>query len=95
LLQWFVRETFRSSFLKPGFVSSATRRRPPLVGVLTLQRRDPGGQQAARDGQDVIIENEPVLPDTYPLANYEVRFRAQGGVLGYAGSWKRAHCRPE
>jgi len=41
-----------------------------------------GGQQAARDGQDVIIENEPVLPDTYPLANYEVRFRAQGGVPG-------------
>ena len=42
-----------------------------------------GGQDAAgqaRRESDVVIENDPELPDTYPHASYEFRFRAHGGV---------------
>jgi len=41
------------------------------------------GQQtpeAAQSEPGVIIETEPDLPETYPRAAYEVRFRAHGGV---------------
>src|SRR5579872_869765 len=41
------------------------------------------GQQmpeAAQSEPGVVIENESDLPETYPRATYEVRFRAHGGV---------------
>lgn len=34
----------------------------------------------AQNQPSLIIENEAELPDTYPGANYEVRFHARGGV---------------
>ena len=34
----------------------------------------------AQSEPSLIIENESELPDTYPEANYEVRFHARGGV---------------
>jgi len=42
-----------------------------------------GGQQtpeAVQSEPGVVIENESDLPETYPRAAYEVRFRAHGGV---------------
>lgn len=33
------------------------------------------------DGPALIIQNDSPLPDTYPHANYELRFRARGGVV--------------
>jgi hypothetical protein len=43
-----------------------------------------GGNQSTtalpQDGPDLRIENDSPLPDTYPHAHYEVRFRARGGV---------------
>lgn len=44
-----------------------------------------GNQQAtpsqAQDGADLVIANDSQLPDTYPNANYELRFQARGGVV--------------
>jgi len=36
-----------------------------------------------QDGRenDLVIQNDSPLPETYPLANYELRFRAHGGVM--------------
>ena len=42
-----------------------------------------GGQQEQSQGQgesDLIIENDSQLPETYPHASYECRFRARGGA---------------
>lgn len=40
-----------------------------------------GTQQDAGQGESgLIIQNDATLPDTYPRANYEFRFRAHGGV---------------
>lgn len=42
-----------------------------------------GGQQTSEAAQrepGVVIENESDLPETYPRATYEFRFRAHGGV---------------
>jgi Putative Ig domain len=36
--------------------------------------------QTANDS-DLVIQNDSPLPDTYPLADYELRFRARGGVV--------------
>ncbi|HLZ39939.1 MAG TPA: hypothetical protein VKQ11_03205 [Candidatus Sulfotelmatobacter sp.] len=36
--------------------------------------------QAAQSEPGLVIENDGELPETYPRANYEVRFRAHGGV---------------
>lgn len=44
---------------------------------------DEQGQQSvdtAQTGPALVIENDSELPETYPRANYEVRFRAHGGV---------------
>jgi len=38
------------------------------------------GQQQGPDESGLIIENDSQLPDTYPHADYELRFRARGGV---------------
>ena len=38
------------------------------------------GEQQGPDESELIIENDLRLPDTYPHADYEFRFRARGGV---------------
>jgi hypothetical protein len=35
---------------------------------------------AGQNESGLVIQNDATLPDTYPRANYEVRFRALGGV---------------
>src|SRR5579862_7006518 len=44
---------------------------PPVTANTTV---------APQDGPSLIIENESELPDTFPHASYELRFRAHGGV---------------
>jgi len=67
-------------------------RRTVAVAVLILVcvRPTPARAQAANpessqnQGQaepDLVIQNDSPLPDTYPHANYELRFRAHGGVV--------------
>jgi putative Ig domain-containing protein len=34
----------------------------------------------SEDDQDLVLENDSQLPDTYPLARYQVRLNARGGV---------------
>jgi hypothetical protein len=61
-----------------------------LVGMTGCQleftqaaRAEMNGQQtpgAAQSEPGVVIENDSDLPETYPRAAYEVRFRAHGGV---------------
>ncbi len=44
---------------------------------------EPEGQAATGRGHEesgIVIENDSDLPDTYPHASYEVRFRGRGGV---------------
>jgi hypothetical protein len=36
--------------------------------------------QASQDEPELVIQNDSSLPDTYPHANYELRFRSHGGV---------------
>ncbi|HXJ91056.1 MAG TPA: Ig domain-containing protein [Candidatus Binatia bacterium] len=57
--------------------------------LLSQQSRDgtaaesmgvPAAGQRGIGESDLIIENDSELPDTYPHAAYEVRFRARGGV---------------
>jgi hypothetical protein len=38
------------------------------------------GEQQGTDESEIIIETDSPLPDTYPHASYELRFRARGGV---------------
>ena len=40
----------------------------------------PQQQAAAPASDDLVIQNDPELPTTYPQANYEVQFHARGGV---------------
>jgi hypothetical protein len=45
--------------------------------------QDPAGNQASGQTPSesaLVIQNEAELPDTYPHASYELRFRARGGV---------------
>ena len=47
------------------------------------QTSSPAGQDAtaaAQSAQGVVIENDSELPVTYPHANYQLHFRAHGGV---------------
>ncbi|MGA8343572.1 MAG: putative Ig domain-containing protein [Candidatus Sulfotelmatobacter sp.] len=44
------------------------------------QPETPSSTAAPQDGPSLVIENDSELPDTYPRASYEVRFRAHGGV---------------
>jgi len=44
------------------------------------QPESQGAAAVAQDGPSLIIENDSDLPDTYPLASYELRFRAHGGI---------------
>ena len=42
---------------------------------------EPETQQAAGQGESgLVIQNDAALPDTYPRTNYEIHFRARGGV---------------
>ena len=41
---------------------------------------DPQAATAPQADSGIVIENDSELPDTYPSAQYEVRFRAHGGV---------------
>jgi hypothetical protein len=48
------------------------------VGVASDVQSQP--DDAAQSQQALVIENDSELPETYPRANYEIRFRAHGGV---------------
>lgn len=48
------------------------------AGIPQNERRQ--GIAEDQSNNDLVIENEPELPDTYPQANYEFRFRAHGGT---------------
>lgn len=52
------------------------------LGLATAEGQHPETPSvtAPQDGPSLIIENESDLPDTYPHASYELRFRAHGGV---------------
>lgn len=39
-----------------------------------------GTPAAPEQGSGLVIENDSELPDTYPHASYELRFRAHGGI---------------
>ncbi len=45
-----------------------------------LQTQTPGSEAPAQDEAALVIQNNSELPDTYPHAYYELRFRARGGV---------------
>ena len=68
-----------------------------LAGGNALLAQSAG--QAAQPAQDpsaseLFIINESPLPDTYPRANYEVRFHARGGVPTFHCAWRKEPCRP-
>lgn len=44
------------------------------------QAESQGATAAPQDGPSLVIQNDSELPDTYPHAYYEMRFRAHGGV---------------
>src|SRR5579864_1644947 len=49
--------------------------------ISSEQQADLQGDVSQGPGEsDLLIENESELPETYPHASYEVRFRAHGGV---------------
>ena len=51
------------------------------VGHAVAQAQGSAGQPPPdQSDTDLVIRNEPVLPDTYPHANYEFQFHARGGV---------------
>jgi hypothetical protein len=53
------------------------------VGKVDAARQQSQGQETTAPGQsanELIIENESELPETYPQAPYEFSFRAHGGV---------------
>ncbi|HYM77000.1 MAG TPA: putative Ig domain-containing protein [Candidatus Dormibacteraeota bacterium] len=47
-------------------------------GVAASWAQEAAGQAQSEAG--LVIQNDPDLPDTYPHASYELRFRARGGV---------------
>ena len=48
------------------------------VNAVSGQAQRPEGSTASRG--ELVVENDSELPDTYPQAPYEFRFRAQGGI---------------
>lgn len=53
------------------------------VGKVDAARQQSQGQETTAPGQsanELVIENESELPETYPQAPYEFHFRAHGGV---------------
>jgi hypothetical protein len=53
------------------------------VGTVEAARQQSQGQETTPPGQsanELVIENESELPETYPQAPYEFSFRAHGGV---------------
>ena len=53
------------------------------VGGLNARPRQSQTQETTAPGQrenELVIETESELPDTYPQADYQFRFRARGGV---------------
>jgi Putative Ig domain len=74
----FIRRLFVIAAL--GFASGIPACQVPSVNIGDQQT---GLQEDVSQGQgesDLIIENDSQLPETYPHASYEVRFRAHGGV---------------
>ncbi len=51
-----------------------------LAKVGDRQVETQGATAAPQEGPGLVIENDSELPDTYPHAGYELRFRAHGGV---------------
>jgi hypothetical protein len=77
----------RSSFIRRVFMVAAVGFASGIpvcqVASLPISEQQAGLQQDASQGpgeSDLIIENDSELPETYPHASYEVRFRAHGGV---------------
>jgi hypothetical protein len=56
------------------------------AGSRTVAAVGPAGMQSSQAPSELIIETDSDLPDTYPRAYYEIRFRAHGGVPAYR--WK-------
>lgn len=53
------------------------------LGAQAVERVSASAQTSASQVQnraDLLIQTEAQLPDTYPHASYEIRFRARGGV---------------
>lgn len=49
-------------------------------GVSASDAENGPATPAAQSERGLVIENDSKLPETYPRANFEVRFRAHGGV---------------
>jgi hypothetical protein len=53
-------------------------------GFVAMEEQQPeaaqGANAAAQTGTEIVIQNDSDLPDTYPHAPYQLRFRAHGGV---------------
>jgi Putative Ig domain len=58
--------------------NSCSARFDGLIDQEDLTSRE--SAQTANDSE-LVIQNDSPLPDTYPLANYELRFRGRGGVV--------------
>ena len=50
------------------------------VGGAVRQQAQPSAPAQSDQDNEIVIESDSRLPDTYPLANYEYRFRAHEGV---------------
>jgi hypothetical protein len=50
------------------------------LGLATTGQQQPDAQVVPPGETGLLIENDSELPDTYPHGQYELRFRAQGGV---------------
>jgi len=50
------------------------------IGIAPEQAGGQAGAVGAQSESEIRIENDPELPETYPHASYELRFRARGGI---------------
>ena len=54
---------------------------PTFDNIVDQQNLIPQAPAQTANDSELVIENDSQLPDTYPLANYELRFRGRGGVV--------------
>jgi hypothetical protein len=50
-------------------------------GVVDQEDLTPRASAQSANDSDLVIQNDSPLPDTFPLADYELRFRGRGGVV--------------
>lgn len=65
------------------------------AGTVNAARQQSQGQDSPAPGQsgnELVIENESELPETYPQAPYEFSFRAHGGVPLLHWHLEKGHC---